>query len=489
MTAYDFFAPIVIASLTNEAGDTVVPLWFGERIPADVLLSKFNYRGTLDGGRFTRNLAILTEAQVEMNLGSFYTIQLTLSPPYDDAIAFMNSDLMTYPATFIRLRFGYIVDGVPVTNSPELIGELKEPDFSLGQEITLTLKANAAFCSSLAKTTNSRRFVNQTRSDIVALLLAGGGTPARPISLNFERMQRGIDDENRAPSEERKRLDTPISYEQGGKSDLAAVKEILDQCLCSFYMRNDAQSPQVGAMEAVILDRNARFGADSAKEFRLFSNGQFSGEMYGKGVYPITSVSTQTKAIFLRNTLKGVVQPQVDDKTKQSKVDVKNLNTHATLKTKPVGPTGSPGGKVAYAPKDSKASPGLDKKTGLGGDVVFGDKNLGTQQSKIDGQSVNKSLDGGIKLSVESLGIPDLEPGQIVVVRGLGGRVDGKYSLLKVTHVIGASGFVTRWEGIQNAGYLSQTMNAATLSNNPVKGTNTVTDSKNPRIKVEAGEG
>ena len=41
MTAYDFFAPIVIASLTNEAGDTVVPLWFGERIPADVLLSFF----------------------------------------------------------------------------------------------------------------------------------------------------------------------------------------------------------------------------------------------------------------------------------------------------------------------------------------------------------------------------------------------------------------------------------------------------------------
>lgn len=56
----------------------------------------------------------------------------------------------------------------------------------------------------------------------------------------------------------------------------------------------------------------------------------------------------------------------------------------------------------------------------------------------------------GIKLELETLGVPDLIPGNVIVVEGLGVRIRGNYVLLEVTHTMGTSGFTTSMTAIKN---------------------------------------
>src|SRR6185436_5819044 len=48
--------------------------------------------------------------------------------------------------------------------------------------------------------------------------------------------------------------------------------------------------------------------------------------------------------------------------------------------------------------------------------------------------------------SGQVIGLPDLRPGQLVDLKGLGQRFSGTYYVLKVTHTLGSSGYLTQFE-------------------------------------------
>jgi phage protein D len=60
------------------------------------------------------------------------------------------------------------------------------------------------------------------------------------------------------------------------------------------------------------------------------------------------------------------------------------------------------------------------------------------------------SLGMALPLDVETIGMPTIEPGDVVRIRGLGKKLDQNYGVFKVNHSLGASGFTTALHLISN---------------------------------------
>jgi phage protein D len=70
---------------------------------------------------------------------------------------------------------------------------------------------------------------------------------------------------------------------------------------------------------------------------------------------------------------------------------------------------------------------------------------------KLAQAELEKSTNGFIKASAETIGLTELRPGVCVALEGLGKWFSGKYYLSKVTHSIGDGGFRSRFEAQRNA--------------------------------------
>jgi phage protein D len=57
-----------------------------------------------------------------------------------------------------------------------------------------------------------------------------------------------------------------------------------------------------------------------------------------------------------------------------------------------------------------------------------------------------------VTAEVKVVGLPDLRAGQIVVIKGVGARLSGKYFVTKTTHTIDDSGYITDFSCRREAG-------------------------------------
>jgi phage protein D len=95
----------------------------------------------------------------------------------------------------------------------------------------------------------------------------------------------------------------------------------------------------------------------------------------------------------------------------------------------------------------------------------------------------------GVKLDIETLGIPDLLPGDVVAVRGIGKRLaseSGNFGVQKVTHTVGGSSYTTKLEVLSNVGELSAKIATGLL---PVGPTNTTQPVENKPSNANKSSG
>ena len=442
---YDFFAPFVRVALTKDDGSRL-PLWFGASSLVDA--DEFLYAQVPNSGGLGTNLAIVSGVEIEQSLGNFFTIKVTCSPTFPDAMALLESDAIVIGDTTLELQYGYIAGGGTLLTRT-FVGLLTDPEFSLGEEITVTLSAQAT-CSTGMLRSASAEVRQGTRRKLIEDTALGSGEPLRNVVMNFE----GVTGEA-----ELRALNEEISYSPAGRNDNLVLRDLVEQCMCEVYYRPLASNPRVPEM--VVIGRELRFGGTATKEFKLYSfgdrqnqtNRSLGGDALAGGVYPILDVSTTSKQVFLRSVVSGTVRSNVDDTRENAPVPER------TLAADSAGPTlsaeQSPGGLAQNAPVPSSATPG-PPETGTGNALIQAGAghDFPTQHASNREQENNSNINAGVILKVGSVGIPDLEPGTIVSVRGLGKRYSGKYSLTKVTHSFGDGGYTSSWEGIANAGQL-----------------------------------
>jgi len=468
---YNFFSPFFQAVLTSPEGTEVLPLWQGPT-PKDA--AKFGFKST--GQPLAEALAIASSLTVDLMLGGFFELKLELRPTYNDALTLLASTAIVQGMSLIQVRFGYISGGGQII-SPWLTGLVMEPDFTIGTEFTLNLKATAVTGSMLRRSSSvGVVFRDKTRVEILRELVKGpgGDTPPCPLTLNTSRV---------TGAEELKLLtEEKTSIEAGAKNYLVQISEVLNQCFCSYLITDDPDK-KGGDQILWVLDRKARFDSVPKRIFRLFGPqstadqklsgvaGVYGGDGNGGGVFPILSIASQSKQIFLPGVTGGFIRPKFDEATKAA-AEKKPEDIDKTSPAPNVGPAASENKKVVKGVK-GKFNSVATAATGAGGAAVVGDSESKPQEAKMRADMYKSSLDAGIQLDVTSLGVPDMEPGEVIIIQGLGVRIDGTYAVHKLTHTIGSGGFETKFSCISNGGFIQQTA-AGTVKESVVQ-TNTKT--------------
>lgn len=416
---YDFYSPFFAAAIITATG---------ERVP---LFTNTNAQGaaTSDGEKIRSLTAIpgvqtglvslpfLESLTVQLDLAYLPKITAVLTPPFAEGRAILNSSLVEYGQSYITVQLGYS-SGTPkgAVLSLPMEGLLQLPDVNMGMDFTITLNAFAPAGYSSQTTQSSVQFNDWARADIIEAVARGAGTPQRDLNVNFDAVK---------TSSEAYRLlyKDPVTKDQGWLTDWMFMWQMIRDAGCWMIMVGNTIQ---------VFERNTSLATDPKYTLRLFD---LDGGKLGpiKGEFPILSVSSPSVEVFLPGSTKMLVAQGIDSPT--GKI-INDKTTDATV-------AGNRVGAGAVDIKPSKNNPGVNKTTGNGGGPLSLDVNSKDRvaQAKAEYQA---NFNMGVQLEILTLGIPNILPGEVVSVKGVGARYDTTYSIFTVFHSIGTAGFTTK---------------------------------------------
>lgn len=488
---YDFSNPFISAVIVTEEGR--FPLWTNNET------SLFREGGSALEG--TRALAFLSELVVEIQLAYLPRITATLTPPYRDAINFLDSTLMNWGTSTLEVQFGYISNTSKNTIlSPVFSGVLLKPEVNLGSDVIITLNAQGVSGLSASQQAGTRTFNGKTRADIITAIAEGRVTKPRnepkarfsPI-LNYSTVVLAVNkdfveklpwgprlrsDPSRHPIAGFEASEGPPGYVSTesslGGSDLgAATREVVvdfsevrskgDQETIDALFNEAKTSYVQGGLtdwQAIwrlceearcyfiwegnslrIFPKSRVFVGEEPKRFlRLYD---YPAGIVGpaNGYFPILSASSPTMAVYLPGASKGLQVRGVNPDTRQE--EVVNVND-ATEKI----PRLQEGG---VAPTEDVGWASADDATGDGQTTFPGESSDPDVKKMMQSEFKKAASNMGINLVVETLADPKILPGDVVDVSGIGQRLSRKYVTTKITYTFGLSGSLMSLECVSDS--------------------------------------
>lgn len=414
---FDGYAPHLRVCIQSRTGE-VFPLWMDP---------------STGPGHMDR--PFVEEATVKLNLGGVPILTVKLTPPYEDAVRFLDSALVEYANDgILQVRMGYVPPSGTAVLSPIYEGLLLKPDIQVGEDISITLNAqglprfNPASDGATVRRRGSRR-------DIVEALLRGPD-PSNPGRLT-------LDDSEVAAlgsSNDAYRLffATPLDLQQSGRTDWQLLQQLVWESRCwpvlvSETLRDNARLK--------IVPRSILATQGPSRTFRFF-NHPASGYSDGKE-YPLFSASSPSLGVYLSDrSIRGIRQTGLDRNTRRPTSEVTTDATAAPARR---------GDRSQTAPPDD-LHPGPSSDGRQGYVMLAGDPKDPAAVARAQAQFDFMTTQAGVKLTLETLGIPDLSPGEVVFVTGLGRRLVSPtgYLITELTHTRGGGGYTTSMEVISN---------------------------------------
>lgn len=179
--AYDFSSPFASGHIVNKDG-TRIPLWTNSTGPTSTVVS---------GGMGTTtspvdiSLGIVTEISVELQLAHLPKISVTLSPPIQNVLALLDSDLITWGQSILEVMFGYVGGTAqgPVFSQP-FTGLMMKPDVNIGADTTITLTGYGSLYSAVSSAGALTPKRGRVR-DLIQMC-AVGWDPVNPRKINVD---------------------------------------------------------------------------------------------------------------------------------------------------------------------------------------------------------------------------------------------------------------------------------------------------------------
>jgi hypothetical protein len=417
--AFDFLSPFMSAAIVTDPANrefTRYPLWTFEGKGA--LLTSEQYK--------MGSLAFLSEMTVKLNLAYVPTITATLTPPFEAARIFIDSPLVEWTTSILEVQFGY--SGGNGVSSPKFEGLLLKPEVTLGTDASIVLNAQGVggFGAQRGET----------------------GKPENNKSLQFvfdaictkHKMTLDISEMPTSSAEYKAFTASRPSIVAGNVSDWFFMVREAAQVGCWTYLASED-----GTSKLKVIPIDSANGESPTYTFRMFD---YDGGVIGpkNKEFPIISITTPTSAIYLAGATQKLRLMGTDSKTRKTVTKTADDASTAMVRTdaKQTGPSGDAEG--ALFPADAGAP---------------------DAQAMADAAYRTAANGMGIKIEVETLGIPNLRPGQVVQVEGVGKRLNGKYAVFEVTHTLGSGGFSSRFTAISNVGQLSEKLNNMRGATNP----------------------
>lgn len=433
------------AAIVDSADESRVNLWLWEEDDA----SNAEAFDLSDVG----GLPIIQDLSIEQEEGGYYTISATLVPTFEQAIPLLESSLFEQ-GNWLEVEWGYITSDGEI-KSPLYKGQLALPEIQLGGETTITLKTEAIYAFSAARQTSTREpFNDMTRLDIMEEVLKGGDPP-RLLFIDYDEVE----------GESLKKLtEDKISAIQGGMTDMAFARRLALECSCTLTI-----TTKDGKDKVYLKDYETTASAKPTRLFRLMPYGGIY-QPTPEGVYPAFTVSSSSMYVFLpADTARGVTAPSVDEETREQKMEKLEVAAQEAEQEsaeadqfaevnewmqKKFGPKKSKQKKGGGAPKPTPQYPG--RKEGAGGKTTMRDPNEGRNKDQAQGSLTEKSAQNTINLTIESVGVPDLLPGEVVGFEGAGTRFDGNFRVMRFTHGLSSSGPNSSIDLLRNAHFSSE---------------------------------
>lgn len=454
----DFRTPFVAVAIRNSEGK-VLPFW--QLAEDSDVKSDFP-----DNAAF----AWVQQVTVENQLGDVPILTCLLTPPFREGIEFLDSAFIEYGTSELQIQIGYLDPKI----APQVFtGLLLEPSVTIGEDIQISLNAHGV--GGFAAIRNESGRVNnpgETRLELIRRIAAGNGGKAK-VTVDDSEVRVGLDlsvgavaaalgvpspstAEDAKKGETAKLLDSPITYSQGGKSDWAALWELVNGANAWMTLVSQADKPGSETKPVLkIMARDKSMAQAPKRILRLYdiNEGRFGSPVLPAVVpdiaagsspteYPILSVSNPPGAIYASGTMRALVMNEISDKDPDA--DNKEVLNHES-----VSQTRTSEGKAASP--DTAGNPDYDADTDEGGARIPGDPEL-KEAVEAAAMEYRRAGNLGITLEVETLGIPDIAPGETVLLSGIGKRFGTpRWGVHKIVHTVGTGGFTTSLTLVSNA--------------------------------------
>jgi hypothetical protein len=464
---FDFYSPFVAAAIVTEDGSRF-PLWTNAQAQAR------DRQGTVLGT--TESLAYLQDISVELQLGFLPIITATLAPPFHDLWTFLSSPLMNWGVTRLEVQFGY-TGGAPsgAVLSPVWSGILLKPDVSIGEDASITLNAQGVGYS-MARQQSGRTFNNKTRAEIISEVVKGprpvgvanaslatvlslGQPQIRRLSPNFDavRLERNRAGSSTVASAARVTgkiseligkeirggigasayslmFEETISTSQGFQSDWLFVWNMVRQARCTMLVQGD---------ELRIFPTGLWRSQPPKRTLYLYNYPQGRVGPISKSL-PILTVSSPTMAVYLPGSVRGMVQRDVDSRSREP---VQGSHNDSTVKPDRTS-------EDSTQPQNSTEYPGVNE-LGDGGGYAPGSPLDSEARAQAQAEFEAETSGMGIRLEVTTLLDPEVIPGDVLTVKGISKYHDTNYGVLKAVYSGGLSGSEMSVELVSNVSRLA----------------------------------
>lgn len=426
---FDISSPFAGVTLISPDGDTF-PLWIDLSASEEAKSRVF-----LDPAQELDSLLCVADVTVELQLAFIPRITVNLEFGMEDGTKFLNSRLAEWAYSKIEVQLGYAgLNGTELVTVP-FQGMLLKPEVSYSPTVKIGLTGQGIGGYS-ATMTNGTAPLKGTRQEIIEKLLAGVDKAARRrVTADFSEIR-----QNPTSLAFKKMFKEPITINQVGKSQWTTIYDIVRQSDSYMVLRG----------ESLEIFPSERWANPPSRHF--FSKNYPNGTLdLRKGMYPIKSFSSPTSAVYLPSHLYGYAATDINSAFPKelSTVVVGELTKAGTIESGPQSATGE-GTQVAKSTAET-AQVDLKTKEGLG----FFTGDLTNPKTRADMLKRYKSGYSklGIYINVDTIGIPDLYPGEVCSINGIGGfRFEQvNYGINRVIHQVGTSvGFITQFEAISN---------------------------------------
>lgn len=430
---YDFSSPYVTCAIVSprdidkpRESQLRVPLW------TDLHLSDSERQKI---GLGLSSLPYVSSVAVEIGLGFVPKLSVVLTPPFQDAQKFLDSDLMEWGFTRLEVQFGY-TGGAPggVVLSPVFSGMILKPEMQFGTESTISLTAIGDGGWAALLTENTSNLAKASRKDLITQL-AKGPDGTRRFEVDFNEAERD--------SEVFFLLNNdPVSLCCAGQTEWFLIQHLVRECRCYSFVHGGT---------LYLLPRSLK-SSEPGRFFHFFKNqGGYSPET---GVFPILTYNSPTMAVYLSSAAKSYVLRDIDALTKEDLQVEVGLSDAQIARLEKLDPslhyTDSRG---TVTPPNGPDLPGSQSAPGAA--FPTGSPNDSSTVSQATTELDNNSTMLGIQANVTSLGIPDLQPGEVVSTSGLATKLCTNYAILTVKHTLDSQGYQTEWGGISNVGQIT----------------------------------
>jgi hypothetical protein len=406
-------------------------------------------------------LAFVSQVNIEILLGDNAKLQVVLTPPFEDGLHLLQSDLVRFGTGRLEVEIGYTTGTTDGADSQyrtlPFFGLLQKPDVSIGSDITITLNALGVGYSmttvggSEGKSYPSSYSPSRVVQEVFRKYVDGkfSGLDISELYDNVPPDQQSTDpffqkviDHNREFFDKKK--DVPERAQrvmQGPRNDWWFIKETIENYGFDMFI----QGNKVYIVKKTDwLNRKTGFGEKSAPRKHFMLKGNVDPSI---NLFPILSFQSPTTAVWMENGIGCQV-------AKDLKEDKSGTSTAcANAKNTPITQVKEKGGvdtdKELFTPADKNEA----------SQNVPVNPSSPEGREKVNAQWRNSMMTAGINGEFATIGVPSLRPGEVVDVSGFEYRnqpsnqkvlFNGPYGIINVRHSVGVGGFTTNFMAVMN---------------------------------------